>query len=189
MAIKRIQPYQVYGVTSGLIESRDIELICCPELDHHGYGSPNLPKESCEEKQKNKEIYSCYGGCKGKQYKKQKVYHGPRPTGPKPNSKRTKFFALLNDKKGKAFTYPQAAELLGIKENTLRAYYADYCKDNPPSKKLILQGVLPGEKKKEALALIALNPLITKDELMAKFKVSRQCANHWMNEFRGEVRK
>jgi len=63
MTIRNAQTYE--GVTVGEIETEAGEMICCPELDTHGYGEPNLLKESCLAKQKHKDIPMCYGGCKG----------------------------------------------------------------------------------------------------------------------------
>ena len=63
-----------YGISWGSLEPKEVEKVCCPLIDDFDTGKPNLPKSSCEARQKNREHKTCYGGCKANradQIKKQ----------------------------------------------------------------------------------------------------------------------
>ena len=69
MAITHKERMTACGVNTGLFEREQEPMICCPELDHHNSGRPNLPLSSCLYKQRDhvNRVATCYGGCKRKQ--------------------------------------------------------------------------------------------------------------------------
>jgi len=68
MGYRGIEATEGESTVWGEPEPKELELICCPELDRDGTGELNVPKATCLYRQQDDEfkIRTCYGGCKGR---------------------------------------------------------------------------------------------------------------------------
>jgi DNA-binding CsgD family transcriptional regulator len=174
MAYRGIEGAESIGL--GLLDLGACEKICCPEVDFHHKGEPNLPKLSCELKQQNPEMRTCYKGCKGKlpikadysrPIRKQKKYD--MPVKAEAIQRAEKIVSL--HQQGHSPT--EIARKLHCRRETVYTRLAAY--GLSPEKKVSLRRII--------LDYLNENPAATEVEISEKFSVKRGTVQTYRRDF------